>query len=99
MLRHVKIYLDENGYTTADVILCEIKAEGCEHIAVDICHIDHRGMGGDKTKDRNDNLLAGCRNCHTLIDQTDWHIYDKGKLRQIAKERIERNASISNRPR
>ncbi len=88
MKRHVKIYLEENGYTTADVIMCEIKSEGCEGVAVDICHIIPRGMGGSKTKDYNENLIAGCRFCH-MRDEAG--LISKDKLKQIAKERIDAN--------
>lgn len=86
MKNHTKIYLKENGYTTADVILCEVRAEGCENVAVDIMHIEPRGMGGNPSKDRNDNLVAGCRYCH-MADEAG--LISKEKLKQIAKERID----------
>ena len=86
MKPHVKIYLEENGYDVCDIIMCEIRAEGCENTAVDICHIYHRGMGGDATKDVNENLVAGCRNCHEKVDKS---LIDKEYLREIARKRIE----------
>ncbi len=61
MKKHVKIYLDFHGYTVADVISCEMN---CGAVAVDIHHIDHRGMGGDPSKDELGNLIALCRDCH-----------------------------------
>lgn len=59
MKKHTKLYLNTLGYGTSDFIPCEI----CEAKAVDIHHIDARGMGGSD-KDNIDNLMALCRNCH-----------------------------------
>ena len=59
MKKHTKLYLEWNGYDTIDFIPCEI----CEKQAVDIHHIEARGMGGS-SKDTPDNLMALCRNCH-----------------------------------
>jgi hypothetical protein len=61
MKKHVKIYLDWFGYGIEDFIPCEI----CEKKAVDIHHIEARGMGGGRGKDEIDNLQALCRDCHT----------------------------------
>ena len=60
MRKHTKIYLDYFDYTTADFIPCEC----CGAKAVDINHIDARGMGGSKKKDIIENLMAVCRDCH-----------------------------------
>ena len=60
MKKHSKIYLDYFGYDTSDFIPCEI----CGAKAVDIHHIEPRGMGGSKTKDVIENLQALCRSCH-----------------------------------
>jgi 5-methylcytosine-specific restriction endonuclease McrA len=59
---HVKIYLREFGKTKEDFIPCEI----CGAKAVDIHHINARGMGGDPQgkKDVIENLMALCRSCH-----------------------------------
>lgn len=45
------------------MVLCEV----CHKKAVDIHHIDARGIGGDPQgkKDRIENLQAVCRECHT----------------------------------
>ena len=59
MKRHTKIYFDYFGYTIADFVPCEI----CNARAVDIHHIEARGMGGSE-KDSIDNLMAVCRKCH-----------------------------------
>lgn len=60
MKKHTKIYLDHFGYDISDFIPCEV----CGAKAVDINHIDARGMGGSKTKDTIENLMAMCRPCH-----------------------------------
>lgn len=60
MKRHVKIYLRFFGYGEEDFIPCEV----CGAKAVDIHHIDCRGMGGSKEKDDIENLMALCRPCH-----------------------------------
>jgi 5-methylcytosine-specific restriction endonuclease McrA len=57
---HTKVYLKAMGYDTTDFIPCEI----CQAKAVDIHHIDSRGMGGSKQSDTIENLMAVCRQCH-----------------------------------
>jgi 5-methylcytosine-specific restriction endonuclease McrA len=49
------------GFDTSDFIPCEV----CGHKAVDIHHIDCRGMGGSE-KDNIENLMALCRICHIM---------------------------------
>jgi len=65
MKNHVKIYLDHAHLSEGDFIPCEI----CYAMAVDIHHIQRRGIGGSKDKDTADNLMALCRKCH--IDYGD----------------------------
>lgn len=60
MKKHVKVYLDHFGYVGDEFIPCEV----CGRKAVDIHHLDCRGMGGSKTKDKIENLMAVCRDCH-----------------------------------
>jgi 5-methylcytosine-specific restriction endonuclease McrA len=60
MKNHTKVYLKEMGFSTTDWIPCEV----CGATAVDIHHIESRGMGGSKTADTIDNLMALCRTCH-----------------------------------
>ncbi len=62
MKAHTKTYLDAMGYDVSDFIPCEC----CGARAVDIHHIDARGMGGDPQglKDVIENLMAVCRFCH-----------------------------------
>ncbi len=49
------------GYDESDFIPCEIQPCG---VGVDIHHIEARGMGGSKTKDVPENLMAMCRKHH-----------------------------------
>lgn len=57
---HVKEYLKGFNYTVADYIPCEV----CNSRAVDIHHINARGMGGSNVRDILSNLMALCRECH-----------------------------------
>lgn len=70
MQKHTKIYLDYFGYSTTDYIECE----ACNaYRAVDIHHIEARGMGGSKSKDTIENLMAVCRKCHERYgDKKEW---------------------------
>jgi len=82
MKQHTKIYLKEMGYDESDFIPCEI----CSHRAVDIHHIEARGMGGTKTKDSIENLMALCRSCHVAFgDVADLKDY----LKKIHKLRLD----------
>lgn len=49
MKPHTKIYFKHFGLTVADNPLCEV----CGAIAVDIHHIDARGIGGNPKKDKD----------------------------------------------
>ena len=53
-------YLDESDY-----IGCEMN---CGTEAVDIHHIQARGMGGSKFMDYIENLIALCRDCHNMAE-------------------------------
>ena len=61
MKNHTKVYFKAFGYDTNSWIACEV----CGATAVDIHHIESRGMGGSKTADTIENLMALCRACHT----------------------------------
>jgi 5-methylcytosine-specific restriction endonuclease McrA len=63
MKKHTQIYLKAMGYDTTDFIPCEV----CQAQAVDIHHIESRGMGGSKHADTIENLMALCRQCHTNL--------------------------------
>jgi 5-methylcytosine-specific restriction endonuclease McrA len=60
MQKHTQIYLQGMGYKKTDFIPCEV----CGSQAVDIHHIEARGMGGSKEKDTIKNLMGLCRKCH-----------------------------------
>jgi 5-methylcytosine-specific restriction endonuclease McrA len=60
MQKHTQIYLQGMGYKKTDFIPCEV----CGSQAVDIHHINARGMGGSKTADVIENLMGLCRSCH-----------------------------------
>lgn len=60
MKKHTKIYFQHFGHQIPSDVLCE----NCNAPAVDIHHLEPRGMGGSKNKDVIDNLMALCRNCH-----------------------------------
>jgi 5-methylcytosine-specific restriction endonuclease McrA len=69
MKKHVKTYLDFFGYDETSWIPCEM----CGQTAVDINHIDARGMGGSKLKDNIENLMALCRKCHIDLGDKKEH--------------------------
>lgn len=60
MKKHTQIYLQGMGYKTTDFIPCEVC--GCQ--AVDVHHIQARGMGSTNDKDVIENLMGLCRKCH-----------------------------------
>ena len=47
-------------YKKTDFIPCEV----CGSQAVDIHHIEARGMGGSDDEDYIENLMGLCRDCH-----------------------------------
>jgi ribosome-binding protein aMBF1 (putative translation factor) len=57
--KHTKIYFDYFGFGIDSYVPCEM----CGSRAVDIHHIERRGMGGGD-KDYIENLMAVCRPCH-----------------------------------
>jgi 5-methylcytosine-specific restriction endonuclease McrA len=60
MRKHTQIYLQGMGYKKTDFVPCEV----CGAQAVDVHHIEARGMGGNKKADVIDNLMGLCRKCH-----------------------------------
>jgi len=60
MKPHTKIYMNHFNFKIVEDCFCEV----CGSPAVDIHHIESRGMGGSKEKDVIENLMAVCRNCH-----------------------------------
>ncbi len=70
MRKHTKIYMDYFGYGKEDFISCEV----CGKRAVDIHHINCRGMGGSKDKDTIENLMAVDRECHLKYGDKKEHM-------------------------
>jgi 5-methylcytosine-specific restriction endonuclease McrA len=64
MKKHTQIYLKAMGYDTTDFIPCEV----CQAQANSVHHIVPRGMGGSKSRDVIENLMALCGKCHHEAD-------------------------------
>lgn len=60
MKKHTMTYLNHFGYDISDFIPCEV----CGKTAIDIHHIEARGIGGSKQADNIENLMALCREDH-----------------------------------
>lgn len=60
MKAHTKVYMQAFDYGEQDFIPCEI----CGSRAVDIHHIERRGMGATDQKNDIVNLMGLCRLCH-----------------------------------
>ena len=70
MKNHTKVYCSHFGYILDEFIPCEV----CGARAVDIHHIEARGMGGTKKVDTIENLMALCRHCHVVMGDTKTHM-------------------------
>ena len=70
MKKHTALYLNAFSFDVADFIPCEV----CNAQAVDIHHIQSRGMGGSTHKDTKENLMALCRNCHIKYGDKKQHV-------------------------
>lgn len=82
MKKHTKIYMAHFDFGIEDFIPCEV----CSRRAVDIHHIEARGMGGSNEKDRIENLMAVCRECHNKYgDKIDY----KPMLKEIHKKYLD----------
>jgi 5-methylcytosine-specific restriction endonuclease McrA len=73
--KHTKLYLAYFGFDQSDFIPCEI----CKTQAIDIHHIECRGMGGTKQAENINNLMAVCRDCHVKYG-------DKKEYKEFLKE-------------
>ena len=78
------------GYTEADSY-----SELCwycnKNVWQDNHHIESRGMGGSKLRDRIDNLIPLCRSCHSDSSEIN---KQKDKLKEIVRRRM-KNAKAS----
>lgn len=79
MKNYTKTYLKYFNLDESDFIACEV----CGAKAVDIHHIERKGMGGSKTKDNIENIMALCRRDHERYgDKKEWKDWLK-KIHQI----------------
>tara|TARA_Y100001973_G_scaffold57863_1_gene85300 strand:- start:157 stop:498 length:342 start_codon:yes stop_codon:yes gene_type:complete len=63
--KHTKVYMTFFNYGETDFIMCEM----CQQDrAVDIHHLEGRGMGGSSSKDYIENLMGLCRDCHNKAE-------------------------------
>jgi hypothetical protein len=78
MKKHTAIYMNHFGYDINDFIPCEV----CGGRAVDINHINARGMGGNPKGDKDviTNLQALCRPCHIFYG-------DKKQYKEFLKDK------------
>ncbi len=76
MKKHTMTYLNHFGYDISSFIPCEV----CGKTAVDIHHIEARGIGGSKEADVIENLQALCRECHIKYG-------DKKQYKDFLKEK------------
>lgn len=83
MKRYTKLYLEYFGYVVDDFIPCEV----CGSRAVDLHHIDCRGMGGSKDKDHIDNIMALCREHHMEYGDKKQHIEFLKEIHERTKQR------------
>jgi hypothetical protein len=87
MKKHTLIYMNHFGYDISDFISCEI----CGGRAVDIHHIEPRGMGGNPKGDKDmiENLQAVCRPCHIFYgDKKQYKEYLKDKHEKALKTAV-----------
>ena len=81
MKKHTMTYLNHFGYDISDFIPCEV----CGKTAIDIHHIEARGLGGSKEADNIENLMALCREDHLKFGDKKQH---KEWLKEIHQERL-----------
>jgi predicted restriction endonuclease len=89
MKRYTKTYFDFFGYDTSDTIYCEV----CAAVAVDIHHIQAKGMGGNPKGDRDEieNIMALCRPCHESLGDKKQH---KDYLRSVHNSHLMKRKGI-----
>ena len=88
MQKHTKIYFDFFN-VDYDPVSCwhDCVSEISGEPAIDIHHIDSRGMGGSKNANRIENLMALTREEHELYGDKKQHLE---YLKQIHADYIER---------
>jgi hypothetical protein len=88
MKKHTKVYMDFFGYQIAEDVVSEVSGRP----ANDIHHLSPRGMGGSKSKDVIENLVALTRDEHERAE------HDKDYNEYVRKIHLE-NLSISRNSR
>ena len=88
MKKYTRLYLDFFGFQIPEDCVCEIP--DCNLPAVDINHINARGMGGNPKgdKDQIENLMAMCRNHHNKFGDSPQH---KPMMVEVHLEYMKRN--------
>jgi 5-methylcytosine-specific restriction endonuclease McrA len=84
MRKHTKVYTEFFGYGMDSWMPCEI----CGSQAVDVHHIDARGMGGRDSADEIENLMGVCRQCHIDYGDKKQH---KDMLREVHQKFIDKH--------
>lgn len=84
MRKHTKVYTEFFGYGMDSWMPCEI----CGAQAVDVHHIDARGMGGRDSADEIENLMGVCRQCHVEYGDKKQH---KDMLREVHQKFIDKH--------
>lgn len=87
MKNYTKMYMNYFGFVIDDFIPCEV----CGARAVDIHHLDCRGMGGSKNKDFIENLMALDRECHIKYGDKKQYIE---YLKKVHYEYMERHSRV-----
>lgn len=77
MRKHTKIFLKAFNFSEYDWEY--IPCIWCKGPAVDINHIEPRGMGGSDSKDCIENLTPMCRTCHRMYESKK---IDKNELKR-----------------
>jgi hypothetical protein len=87
MKRHTKIYMKFFGFKVQEDCFCEIP--DCGQPAVDINHIQCRGMGGNPKQDKDaiENLMAMCRKHHIIYGDVPGY---KTWLQEVHKKFMKR---------
>ncbi len=103
MKHHTTVYMQFFGYQIQSDCVCEI----CGRPAVDVNHIDARGMGGNPKgdKDEIENLMGMCREhhdeygdvpeCKPLLTEIHLKFMKFNGLKAKYQEYIKRIASIN----
>lgn len=82
MANHKKRYLKHIGAGEQDTIICE----SCRRSrAVDVHHIEPKGIGGRAGADELSNLIGLCRRCHNMAHES---LIAAERLLAIAQRRI-----------